>query len=129
MKWISRLFYVIGFILEYVVPICLFGVVTPLIHGKLEEGLTTVGALAVVILAFIIIGKIKDIVKEWKKSLGRAIILALLKAVPLVAFALVVHFLAPFIAKLQEYIWRIVPIFSVGLIFDVVGEYLDTKEA
>lgn len=129
MKWISRLFYVIGFILEYVVPICLFGVVTPLVHGKLEEGLTAVGALAVVILAFIIIGKVKDIVKEWKKSLGRAIILALLKAVPLIAFALVIHFLAPLIDKLQEYVWRIVPVFSVGLIFDVVGEYLDTKEA
>lgn len=128
MKWISRICYLIGFVLEYILPICLFGLVTPLVHGKIEEGLTTVGALAVVVLAFILIGKIKSAVKEWKKSLLRAIILALLKAIPLIAFALVIHYLSPFIDRLQEYLWRIVPIFCAGLIFDVLGEYLSVKE-
>jgi hypothetical protein len=128
MKILPKIFYVLGFLLEYVVPICLFGIVTPLVHGKLDEGLTTVGIIAVVILGFIMLGKIKKAVKEWKKGLCRAFILAFIKAIPLFVVAIFLHWLAPFVNTLLTYMWSIIPIFIVGCAFDLVAEYLDSKE-
>ncbi len=117
-----------GFTLEYVIPLILFGFVTPLVHGKLDEGLTTIGIIAVVVLAFIILGKIKGAVKGWKKGLARAIILSLIKATPLIVFAIFLRWLAPFVDSLLTYMWRIIPLFISGCLFDMVGEYIDSKE-
>jgi hypothetical protein len=129
MKILSKVFYVLGFILEYVIPILLFGFVTPLVHGKLDEGLTTVGIIAVAALALILLGKIKTAVLEWDKSLFRAIILSAIKAVPIIVIALALNWLGPFIDTLTTYMWRIIPLFIIGCFFDMAAEYLDAKEA
>lgn len=128
MKWLPKMLYVIGFTLEYVVPLLLFGFVSPLVHGKLDEGLTTVGAIGVVILGLILLGKIKDAVKEWDKSLIRALFLALIKAVPLAIFCIFLRWLAPFVQSLLTYMWRIIPPFVCGCFFDMTAEYLEAKE-
>ena len=129
MKILPKIFYIIGFLLEYVIPICLFGIVTPLVHGKLDEGLTTVGIIAIVILGFIMLGKIKKAVREWKKGLCRAFILAFIKSVPLFVIAIFLNWLAPFVNTLLTYMWSIIPLFIVGCAFDLIAEYLDSKEA
>lgn len=127
MKWTPKLFYVLGFIFEYVIPVLLFGLVTPLVHGKLDEGLTTVGVIAVAVLALILIGKIKSAVEKWEKGIVRAIILSFLKAVPLFIFAIFLRWLIPFTESLLLYMWRIIPMFILGCLFDTIGEYLDSK--
>ena len=119
----------IGFVLEYVIPILLFGLVTPLVHGKIDEGLTTVGIIAVAVLALILLGKIKAAVLQWDKGLLRALILAIIKAVPIVIIAIALNWLGPFVEKLTTYMWRVVPLFIIGCFFDMTGEVLDAKEA
>ena len=128
MKWVYRLLYVIGFSLEVVVPILMFGVVTPLIHGTPKEGLTAVGMICVAVFAFILIGRIKERVREWKKGAGRAIVLALLRLIPIIVFCVAIHFIAPFVLKLKDYAWRIIPIFIIGLVFDVTAEVIEANE-
>ena len=127
MKWLPKVFYVVGFTLEYVIPLLLFGFVSPLVHGKLDEGLTTVGIIGVVILGFILLGKIKAAVKEWDKSLLRALILSLIKAIPLFIFAIFLRWLIPFVDSLLTYMWRIIPPFVCGCFFDMAAEYLEVK--
>lgn len=127
MKWLPKVFYVIGFTLEYIVPLLLFGFVSPLVHGKLDEGLTTVGAIGVTIIGLILLGKIKERVKTWDKSLIRAIILSFIKAVPLFIFAIFLRWLVPFVDSLLTYMWRIIPPFICGCFFDMAAEYLETK--
>ena len=129
MKILAKVFYVIGFVLEYVIPILLFGLVTPLVHGKIDEGLTTVGIIAVAVLALILLGKIKAAVLQWDKGLLRALILAIIKAVPIVIIAIALNWLGPFVEKLTTYMWRVVPLFIIGCFFDMTGEVLDAKEA
>ena len=128
MKILPKVFYIVGFILEYAVPLVLFGFVTPLVHGKLDEGLTTVGIIAVCIFGFICLGKVKEAVKGWDKGIARAVILAVIKAVPLVVLSIFVQWLSGFIVALTTYLYRIIPIFILGCIFDMTAEYLESKE-
>jgi hypothetical protein len=128
MKWIIRILYVLGFVLEYVVPVLMFGLVTPLVHGKLNEGLTVVGFIAISILLVIALIKCRDRVKSWDKGLLRAGVLALIKAVPLFVFALLLSWLLPMIMELRTYLWRIIFPFTVGCFLDIVAEYLEARE-
>lgn len=128
MKWLVRIFYLLGFILEYIVPIFLFGIVTPLVHGKLDEGLTAIGVIAICIAAVIALLKFNSLVRQWDKSSLRAVVLAAIKAIPLILFVVFVEWLRDFAIILTTYAWRIVPIFLVGLIFDITAEILESKE-
>ena len=128
MKVLPKIFYIVGFTLEYVIPLLLFGFVTPLVHGKLDEGFTTVGLIAVGIFGFICLGKIKEIVKQWKKGIGRAVILALIKAVPLIVLAIFTNWLSTFIISFTTYLNRVIPLFIAGCTFDMTAEYLESKE-
>lgn len=127
MKVLPKVFYVIGFVLEYAVPLLLFGFVTPLVHGKLDEGLTTVGIIAVAIFGFILLGKVRGAVKEWDKGICRAVILAFIKAVPLILLSIFTSWLSTFIVALTTYLYRVIPLFILGCIFDMTAEYLESK--
>jgi hypothetical protein len=128
MKWLYRLLYLVGFILEVVVPILMVGTVSPLIHGTPKEGLTAVGIICVAVFAFILVGKLKGKVREWKKGVLRALLLAVLKLIPVIVFCIVLNFVAPFILRLKDYAWRIIPIIVIGLGFEVVAEVLEANE-
>jgi hypothetical protein len=128
MKWLYRLLYFAGFILEVVVPLLMLGIVTPLVHGTISEGLTTMGMICLAVFSFILVGKMKQKVKEWKKGVGRALLLATLKIIPVVLFCLSIHYVTPFIVRLQDYAWRIIPIIALGLIFEIVAEALEASE-
>lgn len=128
MKWIIRIFYIVGFVLEYVVPIFLFGLVTPLVHGKLDEGLTVMGILTLCIAGVIVLIKCKNVVIKWEKGVIRALVLASMKAIPLIVFSFVVNWLSAFALALTSYMWRIIPIFIVGVIFDITAEILESYE-
>ena len=128
MKILPKVFYILGFVFEYALPILLFGFVTPLVHGKLEEGLTIVGCIAIGVIGVIALIKIKKAAKEWDKGICRAVVLAVLKAVPLVVLSLFTNWLCTYIALFTTYLWRIIPIFILGCIFDMVAEYLEVKE-
>jgi cytochrome c biogenesis protein CcdA len=127
-KILPKVFYTVGFILEVVIPLLLFGFVSPLIHGKINEGLTTVGLIVISIFGFICVGKFKTKVKTWDKSLKRALILALIKAIPLIVLSLFVGKLSHFMMSLTTYLYRIIPIFTLGCLFDLTAEYLESKE-
>lgn len=129
MKWIIRALYVFGFVFEYVIPILLFGLVLPLVHGKINEGLTLVGVIALCVLGVIFLVKARDRVKQWEKGLVRAAVLSAFKMVPLLVFALLMNWLLPFIVELRAYLWRIIFPFTIGCFLDMLAEYLEAKEA
>lgn len=127
MKWVYRILYVIGFVLEVVVPICLFGMVTPLVHTETKDSLTAIGLIVAIVFVCILLSKFKGMVREWKKGVLRALLLAVIKAVPVIVLCLALYFILPIIVRFSEYAWRIVPIFVIGLGFDVAAEVIETR--
>lgn len=128
MKMLSRICYVLSLVCSYVIPFALFGFVSPLVHGKLDEGLTAVGLIGIIIIALILIGKFKKKVKDWADGIPKAIIEPILNAVPLIIIAVLVDRLAPFIDALQVYLWRVVPCFIVGAFLEILSRILWRKE-
>lgn len=127
MKWVYRILYLIGFALEVVVPICLFGAVTPLVHTETKDSLTAVGLIVAAVFVCILLGKIKGAVKEWKKGVLRALLLALIKAVPVAVLCVAMYYVIPILVRFTEYTWRIAPIFAIGLGFDVAAEVIESR--
>lgn len=127
MKWVVRILYVLGFTFTYTLPFVLFGRVIPYTKEGIGKSLTTCGILALCIFAFIVIGKIKDRIKEWKKGAPRALVLLVLRAVPVVIITIFMRWLEPFITSMISYWYDMLFIIPVGWIFDVAAEILESN--
>ena len=72
-KIIKVVLRILSFACSWVMPILLLGVISPLVHGELGKGLTGLGyvalALAIVVVAIKLIGKIWKMQKGWKRAL------------------------------------------------------------
>lgn len=73
MKAVKIILRILAFVCSFIVPILLLGVISPLVHGELGEGLTGLGyialALIIVVVAFKLFGKIYKMEKGWKRAL------------------------------------------------------------
>lgn len=73
MKAIKITLRILSFTATFIIPIVLLGVISPLVHGQLGSGLTGLGyiavALAIVVTAFKLLGKILKMEKGWKRAL------------------------------------------------------------
>lgn len=73
MKAVKIILRILAFTCSFIVPILLLGVISPLVHGELGEGLTGLGyiaiALIIVVVAFKLFGKIYKMEKGWKRAL------------------------------------------------------------
>lgn len=73
MKIVKIILRILAFVCTFIVPILLLGVISPLAHGELGEGLTGLGyialALVIVVVAFKLFGKIYKMPKGWKRAL------------------------------------------------------------
>ena len=122
MKKTSILFRILGFTFEIIIPIALFGLVLPYFHGTLEEGLTGVGYLALIILALVIGVRVKKGAEKLPKNLFRGFILAIFPIVGWIIIFIGAKYLATFIASFIEY-WRLAIWFiAIGRIFYIIDE-------
>lgn len=73
MKTIKIILRILDFFCSWIAPILLLGVISPLTHGRLGEGLTGLGYVALAGVAAVVVvklfGKIYKMEKSWKRAL------------------------------------------------------------
>ena len=118
----------IGFTIQYIIPIILFGNVIPFTHGVIKAGLTAGGYITLGFLAFICIGKLKEYLNSKPKSLTRGIILSLFPVAIWLIINIGLEAVQRFINSFVGY-WHYIIIFIViGRIFYCLDEALTEKE-
>ena len=71
----KKIFKLLGFIFMVICPIVIFGGVIPYTHEGKIAGFTTMGYIALAVIAFILSLKLYALVKKQKESLTRGLIL------------------------------------------------------
>ena len=118
----------LGFVIQYIVPIILFGNVIPYTRGTIEAGLTVMGYIAMGIIAFILIGKIKAYLLSKPKSLTRGIILSIFPVVAWLIVNIGISAVVNFLNSFLDY-WHYTIIFIIiGRLFYILDEALTDKE-
>ena len=128
MKWIRRGLIILGFTFQYTIPLLFFGRIIPYTHGEIGAGLTKVGVIALCVFAIIAVRKLKERVIALDKGTFRAIMISLIEAIPVVAIAICLRWLAPIVQSLLDYWYSIIPFFVLGRLFYIVSETLYERE-
>lgn len=122
MKAIKITLRILSFTATFIIPIVLLGVISPLVHGQLGSGLTGLGyiavALAIVVVAFKLLGTILKMEKGWKRAL-------LISAFPMSLWLVVwlgIDYVQVLILSISQY-WL-----KVGL-FITLGQALSVLES
>lgn len=112
MKKLATVFQLVGFIVQYLIPIILFGDIVPYTKDGIGKCLTGMGYVAIGLVLFFCIKKLKEWLLQRPKSLKRALILSVFPVVVWLAIMLGLDFLSEFILKISNY-WDKVIIFIV----------------
>ena len=130
MKKLANLFAFLGFAIQYVVPILLFGDIVPFITTKEAVGkcLTGMGYVAVALVLSFALKKVKEWILMKPKSIKRAIILSIPAVVWWGAIFLGLNFITDAIVKFTSY-WEYVIIFILlGRGCYIISEGLSAEE-
>lgn len=130
MKKLATLFAFLGFAIQYVIPILLFGDIVPFFTTPeaISKCLTGMGYVAVALILFFAFKKIKEWILQKPKSIKRAIILSIPSIVWWAAILLGLHFVTEAIVKFANY-WEYVIIFILlGRGCYVISEGLSAEE-
>lgn len=128
MSYVKTILRVLSFACSWVVPILLLGIISPLSHGELGKGLTGLGyvalALAAVVVAIKLFGKIYKMERTWKRAL-------IISVFPISIWLLVmlgIDYVKALLMSICDY-WLYVGIFIiVGRALAVVEECLHENE-
>lgn len=124
MKIYSYILSCAGFILQYIIPIVLFGNVIPYVHGSLSSRLTAMGYLAVATIAIIVCYKLQNKIHEMPKGLVRALLLSLFPIGFWVLVKIGINHLLTLIVSVAQY-WGYVIIFIlIGRLFYIISELI-----
>ena len=126
-KVLAFLLYAVGFTFQYTIPIVVFGSILPYTKEDIGRGLTTIGVIAVLIFASLIIKRLKKRVHEWKRGAPRALVLALFKIVPVVIITLFMRWFEPLIYSIIRYWYRMLIMFVIGWAFDILAEITEAS--
>ena len=130
MKKLSNLFALLGFIIQYIVPVLLFGDIVPFVTNDVTVGkcLTGMGYIAIGVILFFALKKIKERILQKPKSIKRAILLSIPSIVWWVAIFLGLEYLVSFMMTFADF-WNKVIIFIIlGRGCYVVSEALCEEE-
>jgi hypothetical protein len=122
MKKLSIALSLVGFIIQYIFPILLFGTVAPYTHGALRKGLTVVGYCVIGVVVFIVSKKLKEWILAKPKSLWRGIILSIFPVVWWLLIFLCLGWLSTFMLTLARYWNKIIIFIIVGRCFYIASE-------
>ena len=114
MKKLSNLFALLGFIIQYIVPVLLFGDIVPFVTNDVTVGkcLTGMGYIAIGVILFFALKKIKERILQKPKSIKRAILLSIPSIVWWVAIFLGLEYLVSFMMTFADF-WNKVIIFII----------------
>ena len=116
------IFSALGFTLQYLAPVALFGFVVPYYHGTLDEGLTTFGYIAAAVIILMICTKIEDFFKKAPESVKRGLILSVF---PIAKWAIVLfalNALEAFVIAAFEYWVKLIFFIIAGRVFYTLSE-------
>ena len=117
-----------AFLMQYIMPVVLFGNVVPYTHGAVKAGFTFAGIIALSVVAFILSRKFKEWVKTKPKSTIRAIILSIFPVVIWFIVFIAVNKFVEFANSILHY-WEWVIVFiAIGRIIYIIDETLCEQE-
>ena len=130
MRKLATLFQFVGFTIQYLFPIVLFGDIIPYTKESLGKCLTGMGYIAIALVLYFCLKKFKEWLLQRPKSIKRALILSLFPIVWWVAILLGMDFLSAFVLKFSHYWDKVIIFILLGRGCYVVSESLsNTKES
>jgi O-antigen/teichoic acid export membrane protein len=114
MKALKIILTVLSYILQYFMPIALFGYVVPYYHGDVGAGLTGAGIVALCIAIIILYSKLKEKIKAHSEGITREIFLSIFHIAIWVILGIGINKVMEFVNLLIRYWW-------VAFIFIILG--------
>lgn len=128
MKKLSTLFSIVGFAIQFVAPVLLFGDVIPYTQESVGKCLTGMGYVAGAVLLFFALKKAKEWLLQKPKSILRGILLSLPSIFWWVAIFFALGYVRAFTMTLTEYWVKVIYFVVVGRICYIISEALDAEE-
>ena len=130
MKKLATLFAFVGFAIQYIVPIVIFGDIVPFTTTKEAVGrcLTGMGYVAIALALFFALKKVKEWILHKPKSIKRALLLSIPPIVWWVAIFIGLEFLSSFMLKFSNYWDKVILFIILGRGCYVVSEALSAEE-
>ena len=130
MKKLSNLFALLGFIIQYIVPVLLFGDIVPFVTNDVTMGkcLTGMGYIAIGLILFFALKKIKERILQKPKSIKRAILLSIPSIVWWVAIFLGLEYLMSFMMTFADFWDKVIIFIILGRGCYVISESLCEEE-
>lgn len=130
MKKLSTLFSWVGFAIQYIVPVVLFGDIVPFVTNDVTVGkcLTGMGYIAIAIILFFAFKKIKEWLLQRPKSITRALLLSIPSVVWWVAIFIGLDFLTSFMLTFAEFWHKVIIFIVLGRGCYIISEALCEEE-
>lgn len=128
MKKLATLFSFVGFVIQYIVPIVIFGDIVPYTAEGVGKCLTGMGYVAVALALFFALKKVKEWILQKPKSIKRALLLSIPPIVWWVAIFIGLEFLSSFLLTFSNYWDKVILFIILGRGCYVVSEALSAEE-
>lgn len=128
MKKLATLFSFVGFVIQYIVPIAIFGDIVPYTAEGVGKCLTGMGYIAVALVLFFAFKKAKEWLLQKPKSIKRALLLSIPAIVWWVAIYLGLEYLMSFMFTFSEFWCKVILFIILGRGCYVVSEALSAEE-
>jgi hypothetical protein len=128
MKKLATFFSFVGFAIQYLVPIAIFGDIIPYTTERLGRCLTGMGYIAIALVLYFACKKLKEWLLQRPKSLARALILSAFPIVWWLAIWLGVDYLSAFVLKFAAYWDKVILFILLGRGCYVLSEALSAEE-
>lgn len=128
MKKLATLFAFVGFVIQYIVPIIIFGDIVPYTAEGFGKCLTGMGYVAIALALFFALKKVKEWILQKPKSIMRALLLSIPPIVWWVAIYLGLDYLMSFMLTFSEFWGKVILFIILGRGCYVVSEALSAEE-
>lgn len=128
MKKLSTLFSLVGFVIQFVAPVLLFGDIIPYTKESVGKCLTGMGYVAGAVVLFFALKKVKEWLLHKPKSILRAVLLSIPSILWWVAIFLALDYVKAFTMTLTEYWIKVIYFVVIGRICYIISEALDAEE-
>lgn len=128
MKKLATLFQFVGFTIQYLLPIIIFGDIVPYTKESVGRCLTGMGYVAIALVLYFIAKKFKEWLLQKPKSIKRALILSIFPIVWWVAIFIGLDFVSGFLQTFSNYWDKVILFIVLGRGCYVVSEALVNTE-
>lgn len=130
MKKLATVFSFVGFAIQYIVPIAIFGDIVPFVTTKEAVGkcLTGMGYIAIALVLLFAFKKIKEWLLQKPKSIMRALLLSIPSIVWWLAIYIGLDYLTSFMMTFSNYWSKVILFILLGRGCYVISEALASGE-